>query len=74
MMAGDRLRELVNTWFLLELIRGLMVTARHLVMRKVTVQYPEEGVSRFRCNGMAEKCRLHYSASSVPVRTSSALE
>ena len=42
MMAGDRLRELVNTWFLLELIRGLMVTARHLVMRKVTVQYPEE--------------------------------
>ncbi len=32
----------LNTFFLYELLKGLMVTGRHLFMRKFTVQYPEE--------------------------------
>ena len=31
-----------QTWFLLELLRGLGVTGRYLGRRKFTVQYPEE--------------------------------
>ena len=31
-----------QTWFLLELLRGLRVTGRYLGRRKFTVQYPEE--------------------------------
>ena len=31
-----------QTWFLLELLRGLRVTGRYLGARKFTVQYPEE--------------------------------
>lgn len=31
-----------QTWFLLELLRGLGVTGRYLGARKFTVQYPEE--------------------------------
>jgi len=36
------LRRFTQTWFLLELFRGLRVTARYLGRRKFTVQYPEE--------------------------------
>ena len=36
------LRELFNTWFLTELLRGMGVTGRSFFRRKVTVQYPEE--------------------------------
>jgi len=35
-------RRFVQTWFLLELLRGLGVTGRYLGARKFTVQYPEE--------------------------------
>ncbi len=38
-MAGPRL---LQTWFLTELWRGLMLTGRNLFKRKVTVQYPDE--------------------------------
>lgn len=31
-----------KTFFLVELVRGLMVTGRHLFTPKITVQYPEE--------------------------------
>ncbi len=35
-------RRFTQTWFLLELLRGLGVTGRYLGARKFTVQYPEE--------------------------------
>ena len=37
-----RVKDLLNTWLLLELGRGLALTGRHLFARKVTVQFPEE--------------------------------
>ena len=38
----QRVRDFLQTWFLLELSRGLVLTGRHLFARKVTVQFPEE--------------------------------
>lgn len=35
-------REYVNTWLLLELLRGMLLTGKSLFRRKVTIQYPEE--------------------------------
>ena len=35
-------RRFAQTWFLLELLRGLRLTGRYLGSRKFTVQYPEE--------------------------------
>lgn len=35
-------RRFTQTWFLLELLRGLGLTGRYLGARKFTVQYPEE--------------------------------
>ena len=37
-----RLRNFFNTWLLLELVQGLMLTGRHMFARKITVQFPEE--------------------------------
>ena len=37
-----RIREFFNTWFLLELFKGLALTGRYLFSRKITVQFPEE--------------------------------
>ena len=37
-----RLRNIVRTWSLMELGRGLGLTGRYLFKRKFTVQYPEE--------------------------------
>lgn len=37
-----RLRRYADVFFLTELLRGLAVTSRHLFVRKVTVQYPDE--------------------------------
>ena len=39
---AEKLREFFKTFLLLELMKGLAVTGRHLFSRKVTVQYPEE--------------------------------
>lgn len=36
------LREHFNTWFLLELLQGMLVTGRSMFRRKITIQYPEE--------------------------------
>jgi NADH-quinone oxidoreductase subunit I len=36
------LKRYLNTFLLFELVKGLMVTGRHLFMRKITIQYPEE--------------------------------
>ena len=41
-MPMKRLRDFFQTWFLLELFRGLHVTGRAALRRKITVQYPEE--------------------------------
>jgi NADH-quinone oxidoreductase subunit I len=38
----NRLVRFLNSFLLIELIKGLMVTGRHLFARKITVQYPEE--------------------------------
>lgn len=37
-----RLKDYVKTYFLWELLRGMMVTGRHLFARKVTIQFPDE--------------------------------
>jgi len=37
-----RVREWLGSLLLLELLRGLRLTGRHLFRRKITVQYPEE--------------------------------
>ena len=37
-----RIKNIVRTWLLGELFRGLAVTSRYLFKRKFTVQYPEE--------------------------------
>src|SRR5277367_6349711 len=39
---AQRVRDFLQTWFLLELFRGLRLTGRHMFARKVTVQFPEE--------------------------------
>ncbi len=36
------LKRYLNTFLLVELVKGLMVTGRHLFSRKITIQYPEE--------------------------------
>ena len=38
----QRVRDFLQTWLLLELGRGLMLTGGHMFARKVTVQFPEE--------------------------------
>ena len=35
-------RDFINSFFLLELIRGLMLTGRYLFKPKFTIEYPEE--------------------------------
>ena len=39
---AEKISEFFKTFLLLELVKGLAVTGRHLFARKVTVQYPEE--------------------------------
>jgi len=36
------IRDFVNTFFLVELWKGLMLTGKHLFSTKITIQYPEE--------------------------------
>ena len=38
----DRIRNFFRTFLLLELLKGMMLTGRHLFARKITVQFPEE--------------------------------
>ena len=38
----ERVKSLFGTWLLVELVRGLMLTWRHMFARKITVQFPEE--------------------------------
>ena len=42
MKVARRVREFFNTWLLVELLKGMALTGRHLFKRKVTVQFPEE--------------------------------
>lgn len=41
-MRRKRSSEIITTWLLAELVRGLLLTGRNLFRRKVTIQYPEE--------------------------------
>src|SRR5690349_22300481 len=36
------LREYIDTWFLLELLSGMLLTGKSLFRHKITIQYPEE--------------------------------
>ena len=38
----QRMLEFFRSFLLLELLRGMMLTGRHLFARKITMQYPEE--------------------------------
>ena len=38
----DKIKELLKSLLLLELLRGMQLTGRYLFARKITVQYPEE--------------------------------
>jgi len=38
----SRIQQFFRTFLLIELVRGMMLTGRHLFRRKITVQYPEE--------------------------------
>ena len=38
----QRIAEFFRSFLLLELLRGMMLTGRHLFARKITVQFPEE--------------------------------
>jgi NADH-quinone oxidoreductase subunit I len=38
----NRVSDFFKSFLLVELIRGMMLTGRHLFERKITVQYPEE--------------------------------
>jgi NADH-quinone oxidoreductase subunit I len=40
--AMNRVREFFRTFMLLELVKGMMLTGRHMFARKITVQFPEE--------------------------------
>ena len=37
-----RIQQFFRTFLLVELVKGMMLTGRHLFRRKITVQYPEE--------------------------------
>ena len=37
-----RVKGLLNTWLLVELLKGLWLTGGYFFARKVTVQFPEE--------------------------------
>jgi NADH-quinone oxidoreductase subunit I len=38
----NAIKHFLNSFLLIELLKGMMVTGRHLFVRKVTIQYPEE--------------------------------
>ena len=38
----NALKRYLNSFLLLELLKGLLLTGRHLFARKITIQYPEE--------------------------------
>ena len=38
----NKIKRYFNSLFLLELMKGLYLTGRHMFRKKITVQYPEE--------------------------------
>ena len=38
----NAIKRFLNSFLLLELLKGMMLTGRHLFARKITIQYPEE--------------------------------
>jgi len=38
----ERIQRFFRTFLLVELVKGMLLTGRHLFRRKITVQYPEE--------------------------------
>ncbi|MEW5771536.1 MAG: NADH-quinone oxidoreductase subunit NuoI [Pseudomonadota bacterium] len=49
----NRIKSFFNTFLLVELLKGMAVTGRHLFARKITVQFPEEKTPQsFRFRGL----------------------
>ena len=47
------MKEIINSFFLKELFKGLSVTGRYMFARKITIQYPEEKTPQsFRFRGL----------------------
>lgn len=42
MSAMEKIQNFFKTFLLVELVKGMMLTGRHLFQRKITVQFPEE--------------------------------
>ena len=38
----NKLQNFFKTFFLLELVKGMALTGRHMFQRKITVQFPDE--------------------------------
>jgi NADH-quinone oxidoreductase subunit I len=38
----ERIKDIAKTFMLLELLKGMTITGRHLFSRKMTIQFPEE--------------------------------
>jgi len=38
----NTIKRYLNSFLLIELLKGMMLTGRHLFERKITIQYPEE--------------------------------
>ena len=38
----NAIKRYLNSFLLIELVKGLFLTGRHLFARKITVQYPDE--------------------------------
>ena len=41
-MVMEKIRDFFGNFLLLELVKGLLLTGRHIFRRKITVQFPEE--------------------------------
>ena len=42
----NRIKNFCNSLLLWELLKGLQLTGRHLLARKITIQYPEESIPK----------------------------
>jgi formate hydrogenlyase subunit 6/NADH:ubiquinone oxidoreductase subunit I len=59
----DKFVKFLKSLFLLELLKGLGVTGRHMFSRKITVQYPEEKTQALR--GRLSGARHHHRVGSA---------
>lgn len=64
--AASFARDFVKSFLLVELVKGMSLTGRYALRRKVTVQYPEEKTLLSpRFSGVARSCAAMKTAKSV---------